>query len=247
MVPTTLSTHPLPPMGDRHDNFMDFFTIPAIPPSIADNNRRFYPSLADAHPSDLFAVRCNLCSLPGYRFIHKDNQKQMLMFIDGACCNDGSVDALGGCGVVFSSTHWAQPIAYPLENDGITHTSNHAELRAALLALGLRVWNGEGFNSVVLACDSQYVVCGASEYLNEWINNGWVANNGTPVKNRDLWEKLLEKMRHLESYGVQVQFWLIPREWNEAGKYAKDGAVGSPTSYHIEEHDHDLGPIGKRY
>jgi len=162
----------------------------------------------------------------------------MLMFIDGACSNNGSIDALGGCGVVYSSTDWAQPITHPLENDGITHTNNRAELRAALLALGLRFWNGEGFDNVVLACDSQYVVCGASEYLNRWINNGWVTSKGTPVKNRDLWEGLLEKMRELEKHGLQVQFWLIPREWNEADKYAKDSARSE-----VERRGHQVSEV----
>jgi ribonuclease HI len=155
----------------------------------------------------------------------------MLMFIDGACSNNGQVGARGGCGVVFTSIHEAKPITFPLENDGTPHTSNRAELRAALVALGLRVWNGEGFNNVILACDSEYVVLGASQRLDRWVRTGWVTRNGTPVKNRDLWEALLEEMRKQESYGVHVQFWLIPREWNEADQYAKKATVGFPTLF----------------
>lgn len=34
-----------------------------------------------------------------------------------------------------------------------------------------------------------------------------------------------EKLREMEKNGMLVQFWKIPREWNEADQYAKAGAV----------------------
>lgn len=46
------------------------------------------------------------------------------------------------------------------------------------------------------------------------------------MKNRDLWEALFDKLRELEAIGCLVQFWAIPRAWNEADKYAKEAAVG---------------------
>jgi hypothetical protein len=46
-----------------------------------------------------------------------------------------------------------------------------------------------------------------------------------PVANQDLWKKLEEKLREMEKSGMLVQFWKIPREWNEADKYAKAGSV----------------------
>lgn len=102
-------------------------------------------------------------------------------------------------------------------------TSNRAELRAAIVALGLRVWNGEGFDKVVLACDSEYVVKGISEWVPKWKTNGWRTSQGTPVENRDLWEALLAALSEQDDRGVLVRFWLIPREQNEADAYAKAG------------------------
>ena len=44
-----------------------------------------------------------------------------------------------------------------------------------------------------------------------------------PVENQDLWEMLLAALRKQDEWGVLVQFWLIPREQNEADPYAKAG------------------------
>ncbi|KAA8914669.1 ribonuclease H-like domain-containing protein [Sphaerosporella brunnea] len=234
MVFPPLSTQPLPigtpSKGDRAD-----YNFNPLPHSIADNVRLFHPPHDGAHPAELFSVGYNKCSLPGCRFIRTDNPRQMLMFIDGACTKNGNSLSRGGCGVVYTSKLWQQPISFPLEDDGIAHTNNRAELRAATLAIGMRVWNGEGFNKVVLACNSEYVVKGVCEWLNNWVDNGWKNALGLPVKNRDLWELLLEKLRFQESMGVLVQFWQIPREWNEADPYAKLGAKN--------EKDRTVGPV----
>jgi ribonuclease HI len=204
---------------------------------MADGARRFLPPHDGAHPADLFSPRWNTCSLPGCRFIRIDNPKQMLMFIDGACSNNGNSLSRGGSGVVYTSLQWQTPISHPLEDDGIAHTNNRAELRAAIIAIGMRAWQGEGFNNVVLACDSEYVVKGVCEWLNNWIQNGWKNSLGRPVANRDLWEMLLAKLRVMESRGVLVQFWQIPREWNEADAYAKQAAVSTFSLDDISEAD----------
>ncbi|KAA8913478.1 ribonuclease H-like domain-containing protein [Sphaerosporella brunnea] len=220
-----LSVQALPAGRPDYLHFPHLYRYPAVETSYADGNRRFFPPRENMRPIELFAVRYNVCTVPGFRFIRTNNRQQMLMFIDGACSNNGNPEACGGCGVVYTSTHFRSGIAYPLEKDGTQHTNNRAVLRAAILALEMRLWNGEGFNKVVLACDSEYVVKGVSEWLSEWVINGWKTSDGTAVKNKDLWEILLETLRRQESRGVLVQFWLIPREWNEADEYAKKGSV----------------------
>jgi len=200
------------------------FNQPRIDSSLADSNRRFYPPHPDSRPIDLFTVGWNACSVPGHRFIRNSLPKQMLMFTDGACSNNGQPGARGGCGIVYTSIGWADGIAVPLEIDGTPHTSNRAELRAAILALGMRVWNGEGFNHIILACDSKYVVDGICEWVGRWVQNDWRTSSGD-VKNKDLWQALLDELRKQESRGVLVQFWKIPRGWNEADPYAKQATV----------------------
>ena len=196
-----------------------------IAPDVADANRIFHFPDPTIKPSDLYKVQLNQCSIPGYRFVRSTNPAEMLMFVDGSALNNGSPNARAGYGVVFAPFEWFSPISSPLEQDGHPQTSNRAELRAVLASLTLRFWAGEGFSRIVLACDSEYVVKGISEWIVKWRRNGWKTTTGSPVANQDLWKKLEEKLREMEKKGMLVQFWKIPREWNEADEYAKAGAV----------------------
>lgn len=195
------------------------FDLPPIPHHRADDLRRFHPTPPTAKPRDLYRDSVNGCSVPGLRFIRTDNSRAMLIFIDGACSNNGTPQARAGYGVKWGAH---SNLSSRLEGDG-PETSNRAELRAAIVALGLRAWNGEGFDKVVLACDSEYVVKGISEWVPVWKGNGWRTARQTPVVNRDLWEMLLAALREQDGRGVLVQFWLIPREENEADRDAKAG------------------------
>jgi len=169
----------------------------------------------------------NNCSVRGYRFIRTTDPEQMLMFVDGSSLGNGSPAARAGYGVVFSPVQWFYPISSRLEQDGHPQTSNRAELRAVLAALGLRIWIGEGFKKIVIACDSQYVVKGISAWILKWRRNGWKTKSRTAVANQDLWKKLEAKLKEMEKQGMLVQFWWIPRDLNEADAYAKAGAVSS--------------------
>jgi ribonuclease HI len=40
--------------------------------------------------------------------------------------------------------------------------------------------------------DSQYVKNGITQWVNNWIKNNWKNMEGKPVKNQDLWLRLLE-------------------------------------------------------
>lgn len=47
---------------------------------------------------------------------------------------------------------------------------------------------------VSLTTDSQYVIRGIQEWMPGWIKKGWRTAGGDPVKNRDLWERLVEAL-----------------------------------------------------
>ena len=209
-------------LTSTNKNFNPLFGLLPISHDHADGLRRFCPTSSTAKltiPTDLYHHAVNGCSVPGLRFIRKDNSREMLMFIDGACANEGTPQARAGYGIKWTPRG---AISYRLEGTG-PETSNGAELRAAIVALGLRCWNGEGFDKVVLACDSDYVVKGISEWVPTWKTNGWQTPQGTSVENRDLWEALLAALSKHDDAGVLVQFWLIPREKSQADVYAKAG------------------------
>ncbi|QSZ33186.1 hypothetical protein DSL72_002772 [Monilinia vaccinii-corymbosi] len=170
---------------------------------------RFVPPCSTDTPKELLIGEEGHCRLRANRF-------ESVIFTDGACRGNGLADATGGCGLVISPDH---TVCFRLQDTGPTGethspTSNRAELRAE--------------NRLIIATDSKYVVLGITERIHAWIRRGWRTNAGPPVKNQDLWKKLIDqvkKLRTIPPRGTVVSFWRIPREWNVADYYAKKGAM----------------------
>jgi ribonuclease HI len=128
---------------------------------------------------------------------------------------------------VFGPLEYDYPVRLTLP--GEEQTAKSAELFAAISAMHQEPWSKEGFDRIVLATDSRYVFDGVSG-VHKWKEEGWKFADGSPVENRDLWEALIDEFRELEKEGTLAQFWLIPREWNEADEYAKEAAVSCSSS-----------------
>lgn len=160
---------------------------------------------------------------------------------DGACLDNGQANPKAGWAFVPGESRSGQPaiVSGRLERQGPwgdagTQSSNRAELRAAIAALRFCDWTGEGFSTVVIATDSEYVVEGSTRWARTWVRNGWTTRGnrrgaggaGVPVKNRDLWEMLLGECERARSRNLAVQLWKIPREWNTlADQAAKEAAA----------------------
>lgn len=162
------------------------------------------------------------------------DKTQLLIFADGACLDNGGQNPRAGCAFVYRPS--AQPPSllgftrFRLEDEGPTgeqhpQTSNRAELRAVIAVLRFRDWVREGFHSLVIATDSEYVAEGITCWVRRWISNGWKTSTGAPVKNQDLWQCLLGEVEWWHARTMRVQFWRIPREWNTDADYnAKQAA-----------------------
>lgn len=152
--------------------------------------------------------------------------KTMLIFTDGSCLASGALDARAGWAFIFKPGPEGV-VSRMLEQKGPDNelhvaTSNRAELRAVIGALEFRAWWGEGWERIVIATDSEYVVNGATVWLRTWAARGWRTSGRTVVHNRDLWERLSERMGKCAEGGCEVSFWRIPRDWNtEADQAAK--------------------------
>lgn len=66
-------------------------------------------------------------------------------------------------------------------------TNNRMELLAAIMGLEALT----RASTVVVTTDSQYVRQGIESWAAKWRANGWRTAGRQPVKNRDLWERLL--------------------------------------------------------
>jgi ribonuclease HI len=160
------------------------------------------------------------------------------MFTDGSCLANGTEDAQGGWAFIIKPGPDGV-VSGVLEQKGpdgqlYAATSNRAELRGAIAALEFRAWWGEGWERIVIATDSEYVAYGATAWLRSWASRNWRTSGGSPVANRDLWEKLSERMGACAEGGCETSFWRVPRAWNtEADQAAKAAAKdgGSETEY----------------
>ncbi len=101
------------------------------------------------------------------------------IYTDGACSGNPGP---GGWGVLWRSgskekqRHGGDPDT----------TNNRMELMAAIIGL-------EELRSpcqVVLVTDSQYVRQGITQWLAGWKKKNWMTANRTPVRNKDLWQRL---------------------------------------------------------
>ncbi|CAK7229530.1 hypothetical protein SBRCBS47491_007278 [Sporothrix bragantina] len=213
--------------------------------------KRFDWSYADECPENVFGPgythahdECYRCVAPYNvekfkRLVRDTDNHEILIYIDGACPNNGRESAQSGSGVVYrKDVVWqgGKDIVkyaglsfaveqFGLDGDRYKPTSNRAELRAALAALQCLDWENENVRSLVLATDSTYVVSGCTDWVRKWERNGWRLSNGLPVKNKDLWEAMSNEMESINDDGVDIKFWQIPRAWNVADALAKEGAL----------------------
>lgn len=108
------------------------------------------------------------------------------IFTDGACSGNPGP---GGWGVLLRYGSHEKTL-----NGGEKEaTNNRMELLAAIE--GLAALNKPC--NVVLTTDSVYVRNGITQWINNWQRNNWRTADKKPVKNKDLWLRLLEEtQRH---------------------------------------------------
>ncbi|KKU67945.1 MAG: Ribonuclease H [Parcubacteria group bacterium GW2011_GWA2_47_16] len=70
-------------------------------------------------------------------------------------------------------------------------TNNRMEMMAAISALTY-LSKVKSQMSVVIYCDSSYVINGITKWVFGWRKNNWITSTKSPVENRDLWEALVE-------------------------------------------------------
>lgn len=68
-------------------------------------------------------------------------------------------------------------------------TNNTMELYAVILAGQYMLAHPELGRNVTIVSDSEYVVNGATKWLDNWKSKNWKTTTG-PVKNRELWEAI---------------------------------------------------------
>jgi ribonuclease HI len=113
---------------------------------------------------------------------------KFILYTDGGC--DRNPGGTGGWGIrLFDGDQVVE------RNGRVPNTTNNRmELLAAIQGLELvneRLGSTQGA-MVEIYTDSQYLSLGMSQWIVNWQRNNWTVRGGQPVKNVDLWKRLLE-------------------------------------------------------
>ena len=106
------------------------------------------------------------------------------IYTDGACSGNPGI---GGWGVVILNNSSNPEF---LNGGELNTTNNRMELIAAINA----VFYFKERQNMEIFTDSKYLKNGIESWIKKWKVNGWKTSNKLPVKNKDLWLKLDEKI-----------------------------------------------------
>jgi ribonuclease HI len=109
--------------------------------------------------------------------------REVVIYTDGACSGNPGP---GGWGVVL---RYGKAVKELHGSDPAT-TNNRMELTAAIQALEALTRP----TAVRLHTDSRYVLDGITKWVAGWQRNGWKTASRHPVKNLDLWQRLVAAM-----------------------------------------------------
>jgi len=109
---------------------------------------------------------------------------EVVIYTDGACSGNPGP---GGWGAVLQSQGREKEM---YGSDPLT-TNNRMELMAAIQALEAL----KRPTTVSLHTDSTYLLNGITKWVPGWQRNGWKTAAKKPVKNDDLWRRLIEAMK----------------------------------------------------
>ena len=124
--------------------------------------------------------------------------KNVIIYTDGACRGNGKENTIGAFGIVFMYNEVQKEVKQAFRNT----TNNIMELSAVIQALSML----KEPCSVKLHSDSAYVINAINQkWINNWQKNGWKSSNKEPVKNRELWEKLIELIKYHKVDFIKVK------------------------------------------
>lgn len=103
--------------------------------------------------------------------------ERVVVYTDGACLNNPGP---GGWAWIIPGDRYGS-------GDVGETTNNRMELMAALAAIR------EVGSPMVIVTDSRYLSdCFEKNWWKKWVANGWLTSDKKPVKNRDLWQPIIE-------------------------------------------------------
>ena len=143
------------------------------------------------------------------------HNKVHTVYIDGSCIRNGAASAQAGIGLFWGDGNpWNSSIALTADS---TPTNNKAELTAAIKAIQQASENN--LTELIINSDSKYVINGATEWVQKWMDNGWKTSSGDEVKNKEEWTQLVNVIK---STNISITWKHVPAHSGIAGNEEAD-------------------------
>ena len=113
---------------------------------------------------------------------------RVVVHTDGACSGNPGPGGWGAIVCFWSGDALTERIEF--SDADLATTNNRMELSAVLAVLQYIRGRPDVYRStpITIISDSRYVVDGFTQWLPNWVRNGWRASDKKPVKNQDLWK-----------------------------------------------------------
>jgi ribonuclease HI len=125
----------------------------------------------------------------------------VVVYTDGASSNNGQSHARAGYGVYWGDN---DPRNVSARLKGERQTNQRAEAMAVLHVLEK---TKDSRQPLEIRTDSQYVINASTVWYKNWIKKKWIASNGKEVQNRDLFEPIVNLIKHRQA---EVKFTYVP-------------------------------------
>ena len=144
--------------------------------------------------------------------------KEIIIYTDGGCQNNGKKDCYGSCAylILINGQHLQEKVISLYET-----SNNRAEMQAIINSLNYLLDHSLTEHYITLYSDSEYCVKGINEWSKKWKSFNWrkTKNAKDRILNYDLWRELDE----LVSNFSDIQFnWVKGHEDNEWNNYVND-------------------------
>ncbi|OSS47480.1 hypothetical protein B5807_07427 [Epicoccum nigrum] len=159
----------------------------------------------------------------------KRDEFSFVVYIDGACRDNGASDARASYGVYFGPNS-----AY--NTNGLLQaeapqTSTRAEIEALAAALEVikRLCKDDlKLQQIKIATDSAYLVDAMSLHIEGWIEKDGVGSRGKPVAHFErlkMLHEMLDEMEFGDDGGIEVEFWRVDRGMNKEADALANAAL----------------------
>ena len=173
-------------------------------------------------------------------FSERKKKKMFKVYTDGACKGNGKTSAKGGW--AFAIYDESDNLLFAKSGHEEGTTNQRMEINAILQACDVIAAIAKLSKNEVFSCnihsDSAYCIrCYTEAWYSRWETNGWKTAGREPVKNKDLWERLVPYFKDSRFNFIKVKGHADCEQNNFVDELAQSAAVADPVENKYEHYE----------